>query len=221
MQHDPSLPVSLLRPLPLPDSWVGPARSEESRWRRYSATEGGVDALLSSLDATRAAIALERLLGSRQTRVAALDQLVGLGVSDRFAGPNRLQRTNHWLIRHVSTADQEGRLAPLWYRVVNDVALLLGEELIDRSQGRIRWAYTAIASSDSKGVRTEPNLAILDGEPLGLTVNVPTDRSQGYHLPLDRLVAQYAEAVVMGHRVDPDYFLGLVLTAILDLRPFR
>jgi hypothetical protein len=120
---------------------------------------------------------------------------------------------NHWFIRHVeASAQRPNRLAPLWYAVVNDVTLYLGDQLVARTKV-LRWAFEVSEGCDTAPVPIIGRGRVATEHP-GLCIAFPVGKDREYHMRLDDLVADYALAVLADRHVDADYFLNILLAAV-------
>jgi hypothetical protein len=94
-----------------------------------------------------------------------------------------IQDLNDWFVANVEPdPDNPGRLSPEWYSVVHDVALFLGDLIIERCPG-LRWEFFTGGKNDVAYQRQ-----VLAG-----FTQVPNSK---YNLDLDRRVATYGHRIV-------------------------
>lgn len=163
-------------------------------WDDYEIYHPGVVGLLPELPRREARGAYDRLMAARGDRERQLRQLVDVyGVSfDRTdAG---IQRLNDWFRAHVEADPAVSvRLMPEWYSVVNDVALFLGDTMIERAP-HLRWDFCTAGRK---------NISYQRHTIAGFT-QVPNRR---YCIDIDRVVALYGHRIVAGEDVEPDAFV--------------
>lgn len=82
----------------------------------------------------------DALMASKDERIEQLRRLVATDGVDLDGWPEGVQRLNDWYVANVQPHPTEvERLEHLWYSVATDIAVLLGESLVRRSGGRLRW----------------------------------------------------------------------------------
>jgi hypothetical protein len=168
-------------------------------WDDYEVFDPGVDRPLAELPRKQARAAFDRLMGARGERLSQLRQLAAANGIDLDAADG-VQRLNDWFVASVRPAPEDGgRLANIWYSVVNDIGLFLGERAIDASAGTLRWEFFTSGKRDMAYQR--PVL-------MGFKVSNPR-----YNLDPDLLVGMYGHRVVRGEDVDPSFFANLLLAA--------
>ena len=108
-------------------------------WEGYEPFDPGVSRPLSEVTKREAREAFRRLMASKGDRIEQLRGLLdrnGVTLSSDDAG---LQAVNDWFREEVEgDPGSDGRLRPLWYAVVNDLSLHLGDVIIERSSG-LEW----------------------------------------------------------------------------------
>lgn len=168
-------------------------------WNGYEVFDPGLDRPLAQLRREEARAAFDRLMAARDQRLAQLRRLAtGNGVDlDAVDG---VQRLNDWFVASVQPApDGGGRLAKVWYSVVNDIGLFLGERAIAASGNKLRWEFFTAGKRDMAYQRH-----VLMG------FAAPNRR---YNLDPDLLVGMYGHRLVRGENVDPEYFVKLLRAA--------
>lgn len=169
-------------------------------WDGYDVYHPGVVGLLPELPRREAQGAYDRLMTARGERERQLERLVGAYgvVLDRTdAG---IQRLDDWFREHVAADPAApGRLAPKWYSVVNDVALFLGDTMIERAP-QLRWDFCTAGRK---------NISYQRHTITGFT-QVPNPR---YCIDVDSMVAVHGHRIVAGESVDHDAFVRILKVA--------
>jgi hypothetical protein len=104
-------------------------------WDGYEPYDPGVRGPLHELPRAAARAAFHRLMDSRRERRTALARLLeanGLRLDQSDGG---LQALDNWFKKSVEPDPEKepGTLMPIWYSVVNDMALYLGDTIIERA----------------------------------------------------------------------------------------
>ena len=166
-------------------------------WDEYVVYDPGVSAPLTTVPRAEARAAFDRLMAARPARVEMLRRLLKVNGVDLGTSDSEIQDLENWFRNHVQQDPaQPGRLLPEWYSVVNDVALFLGELMIQR-RPTLRWTlFTAGKKNMSyqRHVRTGFD-------------EVPNPR---YNIDIDRLVATYAHQIIDGQETEHDRFYRLL-----------
>jgi hypothetical protein len=84
--------------------------------------------------------------------------------------------------------------------VVNDIALLLGDRIVEQSGQTLRWE---LSKRDKRSVSYHRPVIV------GFDVKNPN-----YSLDLDLLIGMYGHRVIQGQPSDPDFFQSLVTSAV-------
>jgi hypothetical protein len=110
-------------------------------WTDYKPFDPGIRQPLHEVSRRDAKAAYERLMAAKEERIAQLDRLLranGLRLDDSDEG---IARLNDWFRSEVEPDPNDpNRLRPLWYAVVNDLALFLGDVIISRAP-MLHWAF--------------------------------------------------------------------------------
>lgn len=134
---------------------------------------------------------------ARPERWEQLCRLLGEDVS-LGGGDVEIQSLNDWFRGSVEASpDESGRLSNRWYAVVNDVAVVLGDVLIQRCPG-LSWVFF---TKGGKGDVAHQKHVIAG------FAKAPNPK---YNLDIDRLVATYAHQIVAGVQVPEDYFVKVL-----------
>ena len=167
-------------------------------WDGYEPYDPGP---LGSLPRRDARPAFDRLMASRWSRIAEVRALmvrngVQLEADDRPA----LQTANDWFRAEVEPdPSRPERLRPLWYAVVNDLALVVGEAVVARVPG-VHWQFFTAGARD---------VAYQRHVLMGFS-KVPNTR---YNFAVDLGRAIYGQRVIAGLPVEPDAFVKWVEAA--------
>ncbi len=168
-----------------------------NQYEPYVPPYRGPQAQLSSSEARES---FDQLMAAKPRRTEQLRTLLeanGLTLNDDDAF---IRRLNHWFRENVeANPDEPGRLRNLWYAVVNDVALFLGDVLIARCPN-LHWDLVLDGRRD---IPFQKHVIVGFG-------NVPNPK---FNLDIDRLVATYAHQVVAGDSVDADFFAKVLASA--------
>jgi hypothetical protein len=168
-------------------------------WNGYDVFDPGVDRPSAELPRKLARAAFDRLMAARDDRLVQLHRLAAANGVDLDAADG-VQRLNDWFVASVQPDPEgRGRLAKVWYSVVNDIGLFLGERAIAASGGKLRWELFTAGRRDVAYQRH-----VLTG------FDVPNPR---YNVDLDLLVGMYGHRVVRGEDVDPALFTDLLRAA--------
>jgi hypothetical protein len=169
-------------------------------WADYVPFDPGVDRPLSEATRREARAAFQRLMASKEARIEEVRGLLARNGVTLGSDNAQLQSLNDWFRAEVKGDLTSGRLLPLWYAVVNDVALFLGDVIIDRGPG-LTWVMY------DKGGR---HLSYQRHVIVGFS-RVPNPR---YNVDIDLLLATYGHQVVDRSGVDREAFVGWVESAV-------
>jgi hypothetical protein len=156
------------------------------QWSDYRVFDPGVDGPLNELPRRVARQAYDRLMDARAARIDELASLVGSNDIELRTDAAGIDRLEQWFRSEV-TGDGAGRLEPMWYSVVNDIGLFLGEVAIERHP-HLHWAFFDQGKRD---------VAYQRHVIMGFT-NVANKK---FNVDFDLLVAQYGHRVVSGLQV--------------------
>lgn len=112
-----------------------------TNWDGYEVYDPGVYGPLHTLPRAEARRAFTRLMEAKPERIAMLRRLLRANGVELANTDAAIQNLNDWFLANVK-ADPEkpGRLLPEWYSVVNDMALFLGDVIIERCPG-LHWEF--------------------------------------------------------------------------------
>jgi hypothetical protein len=175
-------------------------RAVSVTWSRYVPFDPGVRGPLHELSRREARQAFERLMSEKSARIDALRKLLSANGVALASSDEALQELNDWFRENVEASDQPGRLRNLWYAVVNDIALFLGEVMIERAP-RLRWEFFTAGRKD---------VAYQRHVIMGFS-GVPNPK---YNIDIDAAVATYGHRIVAGNAVEGDAFVRWVENAV-------
>jgi hypothetical protein len=133
----------------------------------------------------------------RKVALARLLKANGLRLVQSDAG---VQSLDNWFVDSVEPDPQRdaGMLMPIWYSVVNDIALYLGDIIIERAPA-LRWEFFTSRRRDPAFQRH-----VITGFP------APNSKD---HMDVDWMIATYAHRTVVGMSVRDDEFVQIVKNA--------
>jgi hypothetical protein len=170
-------------------------------WTDYEPFDPGIHQPVHELSRREAKAAFERLMAAKEARIAELDRLLcanGLGLDD---SPEGLARLNLWFSSEVEPdPNNPSRLRPLWYAVVNDLALYLGDVIISRAP-TLHWAFFNGSPRDAEFQRH-------------VLMGFTKVANSKYNVDIDLRLAGYGHRIVKGERVTGDEFQTWIDTAI-------
>lgn len=168
-------------------------------WDGYSPFDPGVSQPLHEVTKREARAAFNRLMAAKDDRIAELRKFLHLNGVDLASSDDGLQELNDWFRGSVEGDAVTARLRPIWYAVVNDLSLYLGEVMIQRSPN-LRWAFY------DKGAK---HLSFQRHVIMGFS-KVP---NPAYNSDIDLLLATYGQRIVAGQDVETDAFVAWVRDA--------
>lgn len=161
-------------------------------WDDYEIYHPGVFGPLNTLPRREARRAFDTLMEAKPGRIGTLRRLLranGVELAGTDAG---VQGLNDWFRVSVEAGpDTPGRLLPEWYSVVNDVALFLGEVMIEHCPG-LRWEFYTWGKK---------NVAYQRHVIMGFS-RVPNPK---YNIDIDAGVAAYGHRIVASRGSVPRY----------------
>lgn len=169
-------------------------------WEAYPPFDPGVAQPLHEVSARDAKAAFARVMDARPERRAALAGLLRANGVELDSTDEGIQRLDDWFRTSVEgDGTGSGRLRPVWYSVVNDVALFLGDVMVER-RPQLSWTFFDKGKKDAAFQRHVI---------MGFT-KVANPR---YNIDIDRLVATHGHQIVRGQAVNDDAFLQWVRAA--------
>lgn len=174
-------------------------------WDSYEIYDPTVRRPLHELPRKDARVAFERLMEQKSARVDTLKRLVKLNGVELEGGSASIQNLNDWFAREVrEDPERPGRLEPIWYSVVNDIALYLGDIMIKRNAD-LHWDCFV---GGKKDVSCQRHVL------MGFTARNPK-----YNVDVDRLLGTYGHQLVAGVSVDDSAFWKWLLGADAQAAP--
>jgi hypothetical protein len=155
-------------------------------WDEYEIYDPGVAAPLNLVTRAEARRMFDKAMSEKPARVETLRRLLRANGVELGNTDAAIQDLNDWFVAKVEPdPENPGRLTPEWYSIVHDVALFLGEVIIERCQG-LRWELFVGGKKDVSYQRH-----VITGF---------TDVSNPkYNLDLTRRVATYGHRLVASH----------------------
>jgi hypothetical protein len=146
-----------------------------------------------------------RLMEAKLARIDMLRRLLKANGVDLGSSDVAIQDLNDWFLSNVD-ADPEkpGRLLPEWYSVVNDIALFLGDVMIERHPN-LRWEFFTWGK---KNVSYQRHVI------MGFGTEDPKFKT---NIDIDRMVATYGHRIVASRGSVPSYGRVTVRGAEIDV----
>ena len=145
----------------------------------------------------------DKLMAEKQQRTEALRSLLNHNGIELRSSNDGLQELNNWFAREVEPSpDQPTRLQPIWYAVVNDIGLFLGDTMIERGPN-LQWVMFDKGQTDMSYQRH-----VIMG-----FAQIPNPK---YNVDVDVVVASYAHRIVGGKEIDNERFVKMVEEAQKD-----
>ena len=117
-------------------------------WGDYEPADSGVVLPLREVPRADARRVFKQCMESRPSRREMLSRLVGRSGVELRSDDKSVQQLNDWFLTHVEPdPDYPGSLLPVWYAVCHDVALFLGDLMIQRHP-QLRWEFVTWRKSD-------------------------------------------------------------------------
>jgi hypothetical protein len=154
----------------------------------------------AGLTRSQARESFDHLMAARFERIEQLRRLTatsGLRLGD---SDTDIQALDDWFCANVEpNPDQSDRLRNLWYAVVNDIALHLGEVLIGRCP-HLHWELFV-------GGKTNVNYHC------PVVTGFTRVQNSKYHVEFDLTIGRYGVWVISQEQAVPDQFLKMVKSA--------
>jgi hypothetical protein len=153
-------------------------------WDDYDIYHPGVFGPRHMLPRAEARRAFDQLMSHKAARIEMLGRLLAANGVELSRTDDGIQALNDWFLANVEADPANpGRLLPNWYSVVNDVALFLGEELVERYPG-LHWEFFTWGKTDISYHR--PVVMGFDRLP-----------NPKYNVDVDRVVNSYAYRIIV------------------------
>lgn len=167
----------------------------------YSCFDPQVDRPLAELSRQAAKAHFDLVITTRQARLHELRALLKTDNVELNGSEAGLQHLNEWFAANVERdSESPERLKPIWYSVVHDVAVFLGEEIIHRAP-TLRWDLC---------LHGRRNLSFQRPVLAGFT-KVANPK---YTADLDFAIGTYAHRLIHGNESDRSLFPNIVRSAL-------
>lgn len=153
-------------------------------WDDYESFDPGFAGPPNLLTRAEARALFKRQMDTKPVRLEFLRSLLKANGHELGTSDDEIQDLNDWFFAHVE-ADPEhpGRLLPDWYSVAHDVALFLGDVMIERHPN-LRWEFFTWGKT---------NVAYQRHVIMGFSTEDPKLHT---NFNIDRSVATYAHRIV-------------------------
>lgn len=168
-------------------------------WGDYAPFDPGVTRPLHEVAKREARAAFQRLMEAKADRIAELRRLLSVNGIVLSSDGEGIQSLNDWFRSEVEGDSATGRLLSIWYAVVNDLVLFLGDVIIARSPN-LKWVMFDKGARDAAFQRH-------------VIMGFSDVSNPKYNVDIDLLVATYGHRIVMGEQVEPDAFVVWVADA--------
>lgn len=169
-------------------------------WDDYAPLSPGVSRPLHEVSKREARAAFQRLMEAKDERILALRNLLEVNGITLSSSDDGIQVVNDWFRMEVEGDKEKGGLVSYWYGVVNDLALFLGDVIIERAPS-LGWF---MFDKGSRDVSFQRHVI------MGFTgVSNPK-----YNVDIDLLLATYAHRIVANEKVEVDAFVVWVRRAV-------
>lgn len=110
-------------------------------WDAYQPYDPGVAEPVKTLSRAQARRRYERCMESKAARLDMLRRLLDSDGVNLTSADSSIQDLNDWFLANLEADPQRpGRLGPVWYSVCHDIALFLGDVMIERHPN-LRWEF--------------------------------------------------------------------------------
>jgi hypothetical protein len=161
-------------------------------WDDYEIYQPGVIGPLNTLPRAEARGAFDRLMNEKAARIEMLRRLLDANGVELKSTDEGIEDLNDWFRANVQADPAKpGRLLPDWYSVVNDVALFLGDVMIERCPD-LRWEFFIGGKKDMAYQRH-------------VIMGFSQVSDPKFNIDVDRQVANYAHRIVASRGSVPRY----------------
>ena len=145
----------------------------------------------------------DKLMAEKLQRIDSLRKLLRENGIELRSSDDGLQELNDWFRREVEPdPNDSGRLMSIWYAVVNDIALFLGDTMIERCPN-LAWV---MFDKGKKDISYQRHVI------MGFT-NIS---NPNYNVDIDLIIGMYGHRIIGGKDDDADRFVGMVREAQKD-----
>lgn len=160
----------------------------------YRIFDPGADRPLHEVSRKEARAHYEKVMAEKGERRRQLVELLARHGVELDTGDPSVQQMNDWFRAGVEEdSGNPRRLTPVWYSIVNDIGLHLGEILIERAPS-LRWELFTGGKKDLSYQR-----------PVIMGFAVPDPK---YNVDYDHVVGVYGHRLVRGQEVESDRFVA-------------
>jgi hypothetical protein len=169
----------------------------------YQCFDPGVYRPLSEVTKAEAKKHFDRLMREKNERISQFKALVARSGIDLNGSENSIQKLNDWFFQNVEPSEKEPeRLKPIWYSVVNDIALFLGEEII-RKAPNLRWEVLLSGKNNLSYQRP-------------VITGFSKVKNPKYNIDLDWTIGVYGHRIIAKNEGERDLFVRIVKSAVQD-----
>ncbi|MGD7704826.1 hypothetical protein [Microlunatus sp. Y2014] len=162
-------------------------------WDGYEPYDPGAADPPRALPRAEARQVFKRCMETKAARIEMLGRLVKANDAELGRDDAAIQALNDWFFANVEPdPDEAGRLVSTWYSVVHDLALFLGEVMIERHP-HLHWEFFTWGKS---------NVAFQGHVIMGFSTEDPKFHT---NFDIERTVATYAHRIVESRGSVPSY----------------
>jgi len=166
-------------------------------WNGYEVFDPGAWGPLQELSADDAIAAYGRLMSAKPKRIALLRSLLQRNGIQLGSSASDVLDLEEWFWREIEAdEDISSRLRPVWYSVLNDIALALGDLMICQSPG-LNWAFFDKVKSDASYQRH-------------VIMGFTRVSNPDFYVDVDAAIAADAHRTLSGKQVPEDSFNRLL-----------
>ncbi len=174
-------------------------------WDGYESYDPGAAEPPRSLPRAEARQVFKRCMATKHARIELLGRLLKANGVELGRDDAAIQDLNDWFFANVEAdPEQPGRLAPEWYSVCHDIALFLGEVMIERHPN-LHWEFFTWGKT---------NVAFQRHVIMGFSTEDPKFHT---NIDIDRTVAGYAHQIIEARGSIPTYGTVEVRGAPIDV----
>lgn len=174
-------------------------------WDAYEPYDPGVSYPPRTLPRAEARRVFKQCMESKPTRLEMLSRLLNANGIQLSSADSSIQDLNEWFVANVKAdPEQPGRLLTIWYSVCHDVALFLGDVMIERHPN-LRWEFFTWGKT---------NVAFQRHVIMGFSTE---DSKFHTNIDVDRSVSTYAHQIVESRGSVPTYGTVVVRGTEIDL----
>lgn len=174
-------------------------------WDGYEPFDPGASDPPRALPRAEARRVFKHCMETKSARLEILSRLLKANGVELANADSSVQDLNDWFFANVEAdPEQPGRLLPIWYSVCHDVALFLGELMIERHPN-LHWEFFTWGKT---------NVAFQRHVIMGMSTEDPKFHT---NIDIDRMVATYAHQIIESRGSIPSYGTVEVRGATIDV----